>query len=747
MNCIERITRWRDRKPDHLAVWDFHTGSLTFGQLMALACNWQELLKRCGFATGDTVLLVGSANARCYAASLAVIGLGGRLMFVEPNLADASVDYAISVARPRFLITTAKSRLSPLSSESLTTIQHHLLLEAADNLGASDDLTVVDVAPDSCATITFTAGTQGRPKGVIRTHKYTLELVDLLTEGGCRDAYDEPDLTVFPAVGMLHLFSGRGTISISETASSKELNAAAKFAARALPRTLTANPTFLKKISDMQGFESLEAIYIGGSSADVSLVEYVCNRWPAAAVTHVFGCREAEPIALVDAREAIAKAKALGELKLRYLGEPLPFLKTLQTDKGLWVSGPNVSAEALIDPSRGITPTPDENTGYAWHLTGDRIEVRDDGWYWSGRASQSLDIFNLEQQAYQILGHTCAFVTENRFGAKLLFTENCPKDKGKVLAALPGIAGVVKSTMRYDKLRTDRIDRRATIRPSLKLKRWHLFLSERANLIGISMIAAGPAFGGFALNDKISNLILAILSFIFVAAGLVLARIMDECKDFEKDCVINPSRPLPRALLSATEMRLGVHTLTVVMTMIAFALAYLQATWAAIMGLGATLYLLLMEREFFVGERLAKSPIIYAFVHQLLIVPLYLLPLLAVPRNVELSPTLMAGFVVANLGGSMAYEISRKLSPSVATNAGTYLQVYGPRLTSYLLMACGIATAVGSASMHTISLGAPAAAVFLAIVIYWRRHPEKYRLVESASLLVGLTNLWALTIL
>ena len=751
MNCIERIVRWHDRDPNKLAVWDIHAETTSFSQLIDWAASWQQAISSNGFSCGGTVLLVAEPCAATYAAAIAIIGLGGRLMFIEPDRLTPAMDYAISLARPSILISPRQLRLQEDGPESLRAVKQTLTIDFTKYEPSNCQFQVVDVEPDDGAMISFTSGSQGRPKGIIRTHKHTLELVDLLTEGGCRDAFEEPDLTIFPAIGILHLFSGRGTITVPQNANQSALKACIKFSAKMLPRTLTANPGFFKRLdlnSLTQGFESLEAIYIGGGLADTAEIDRICRRWPGASITHVYGCLEAEPIALVDARKALEKANDLGELKLRYLGEPLPFLKTLQTKDGLWVSGPNVCAESIIDPSRGMLPLPDDNTGYPWHQTGDRIEIREDGWYWSGKISQPHEDFQLEQKAYEALGHTQAFVTTNKYGnAKLLIGENLPKDQSKLLARLPGISGLVKARIIYKTQSPDQIDRAATIRPPRTLQRWWNFLNERANPVSIAVIASGPVFGGFDIGVSASEWLLAMLSFAFVAAGLVLARIMDECKDFDKDCRINPTRPLPRGLLTVSEMRFGIHALTVVMTMIAFVLAYLQATTAAMMGLTATLYLLLMEREFFVGERLAKSPIIYGLVHQLLIVPLYLLPLLAVPRPVTLSPFVMAGFVMANLGGSMAYEISRKLKPSASKEAGTYLQYYGPKWTSLMLLACGIATVLGSISMHTIYLTVPLVILFSTMVLYWRRHPERYRLVESASLMVGLSSLWALAIL
>jgi 4-hydroxybenzoate polyprenyltransferase len=220
---------------------------------------------------------------------------------------------------------------------------------------------------------------------------------------------------------------------------------------------------------------------------------------------------------------------------------------------------------------------------------------------------------------------------------------------------------------------------------------------------------------------------------------------MDERKDLQKDLLVNPGRPLPRGLVTRRELDGAVAVLLALLVAIGAWFLSRGSVGAATAVLAVAAYLCLMDREFFVGQRLSKHPLPYAIVHQLLIVPLYVLPFLA---NDGISPidSTVIGFVLANFGVSMCFEIGRKLDPAAPERCATYLQAYGPRRTTAALAAlCGLALA-GAGLMHVLDAAWPVYAAFLAALPVIVLRPARHRIVEGLAVLQSLATLWALAL-
>ena len=109
-NSLGRIVLCRDRAPTKLATWDQTSGDVTYEQLLTLAASMQTGLMSLRFEPGDTLLLALRPSPETYALYCAVLGLGGRLMFLEPWLDVHSIDYAVQMARPKLLVTSAVLR-------------------------------------------------------------------------------------------------------------------------------------------------------------------------------------------------------------------------------------------------------------------------------------------------------------------------------------------------------------------------------------------------------------------------------------------------------------------------------------------------------------------------------------------------------------------------------------------------------------------------------------------------------------
>ncbi|GIT51150.1 MAG: hypothetical protein Ct9H300mP15_13630 [Gemmatimonadota bacterium] len=66
---------------------------------------------------------------------------------------------------------------------------------------------------------------------------------------------------------------------------------------------------------------------IGGAQTDCWTLEHGFDRWPEARWTHVYGGSEVEPVACVDAREAVAKSRGRDRFQALFVGLRFPWSK------------------------------------------------------------------------------------------------------------------------------------------------------------------------------------------------------------------------------------------------------------------------------------------------------------------------------------------------------------------------------------------------------------------------------------
>lgn len=149
--------------------------------------------------------------------------------------------------------------------------------------------------------------------------------------------------------------------------------------------------------------------------------------------------------------------------------------------------------------------------------------------------------------------------------------------------------------------------------------RWVIFLWERFNppshLIMIILFTMGTA----TLAD-ITEATSIIWGTILATIFFLRLRLFDEIKDYETDIAVNPTRPLPRGLLSIFDLKIALITLLVcealvVMTYLPMALV----TWGI-----AALWSLLMYKEFFIPDLIRPYLTTYATSHTLVTLPLTL---------------------------------------------------------------------------------------------------------------------------
>ena len=196
LNVAELYDRAVQQGGDRVAVKDARQ-SLTYRQLGDDAGRLAAALQTRGLGHGDRIAFLMANCVEYPACEYAVARIGATRVPLAVLLGDDDHVYMMNFARCRVLVYHARfaARVAALASR-LQTIelyvrigdetgalpQGHVALGTLLQAGATGSL-AVDVDPEDIASIYFTGGTTGRPKGVMLSHRswfhtYYAELLD-----------------------------------------------------------------------------------------------------------------------------------------------------------------------------------------------------------------------------------------------------------------------------------------------------------------------------------------------------------------------------------------------------------------------------------------------------------------------------------------------------------------------------------------------------------------------------------------
>lgn len=269
------------------------------------------------------------------------------------------------------------------------------------------------------------------------------------------------------------------------------------------------------------------------------------------------------------------------------------------------------------------------------------------------------------------------------------------------------------------------------------------YLKERFPVLTYLLLVGAMTSSGLSLYGPVRDSLLA--TWFASAVGLLLfffeLRLMDELKDYEKDRVAYPNRPLPRGLITLSEVRNVIGLGVVLMLILSILLAAFWSAGAGGVYFLTTAYLWLMFKEFYCGPLLSKKPFLYGFTHQAILLLLMAFPSsLAYPDEWLQPRTLWLGLTA--LGGFFTYELCRKLDPWAHPVLFTYPQAYGRFGTLFRILITASIGILGATLLHVDRICAPVMSIVVAAAIAWSLKPELHRITElmaTFGLLVSLS--------
>lgn len=283
------------------------------------------------------------------------------------------------------------------------------------------------------------------------------------------------------------------------------------------------------------------------------------------------------------------------------------------------------------------------------------------------------------------------------------------------------------------------------------MRNWFQFFKERTPFASYILITMGPALSGYALNSERSygDLLLAFIGFFLF---FLVLRMMDEYKDYDKDVLAHPGRPLPRGLIALPEFKLGITVGMISLIAFDFFLLFMGYTCSFFLYSLVIVHLWMMYKEFYVAEWINARPLLYAVTHQLILVTLCLF-CISIYRS-HYGPGEAISFSLLDwvysfsvLFAFFSYEVCRKLDTGAHPVLKTYLSVYGidgvlKIVSTLLVLHLSAISFLFKGQLNQFFFFIPIAALFICLVLL-KAKKLKFKSVELMATLNLLVFLYS----
>ncbi|TFK26460.1 acetyl-CoA synthetase-like protein [Coprinopsis marcescibilis] len=305
----------------------------------------------------------------------------------------------------------------------------HDVLNSVDEARSSlDDLgRDIHIQPEDNATVIFTSGTTGLPKGVLSTQRQFLTNVLNVLVGGFRAALrrgeDLPSKNTTPspqkaalvAVPLFHV-TGSTSYSMMATMTGMKIVLMRKWDVEEGVRLIRREnvtvaggvPSMVSDLieSSLAG-HNLEGLLFGGAPAPDSLVPRARKAYPSAIMTQGYGLTETNSIAVSAAGEdyimrpnSTGRASPVNDIKIIQNGISVPTGSAGE----VWIRGPNVMKGYWCDPDA----TQKVITADGWLRTGDLGYLDEEGFLYIKdrikdiiiRGGENIDSVSVENALY-----------------------------------------------------------------------------------------------------------------------------------------------------------------------------------------------------------------------------------------------------------------------------------------------------------------------------------------------------------
>ena len=497
MTIIDKIKDLRKQYPDNTALFDLKTGNkITFTQIDTKSDEICSYLIQKGFEKGNKIVVFVPIGIEFYLILTAIFKMGLQAVFIDPYAGIEHINKCCEMISPDGIIGSGKTLLKGFFLKGIRKIGKKInyikMMEHSEKLSIYEKnknqkkIQNEKIDGNTPALISFTSGSTGFPKIIMRTHEFLLGQHNVL-EKNLKFEKETAVYSSFPIFLLSHMATGTTTfipdLNWRKPVESDFGNIVKQITENniqniILPPAIFENIVKFCKDEKIM-LENVQKVYTGGAPVFYSLMKNIKEVFANAKIIALYGASEAEPISVLNFEDiteedienmkngdGLLAGKIVNEIELKIEElEKTPEKNKISENKGeILVRGENV-----VDGYLNIEKNSDEN----WHRTGDMGYINKKGQLiLLGRVKGRIQIeeniyypFTVET-AFSFCKNLKKSVLTSKNNKLYLFAERNPEFKGnlsedneiKGLKEKFGIFKIIETKIPMDKRHNSKTD-------------------------------------------------------------------------------------------------------------------------------------------------------------------------------------------------------------------------------------------------------------------------------------------------
>ena len=497
MTIIDKIKDLRKQYPDNTALFDLKTGNkITFTQIDTKSDEICSYLIQKGFEKGNKIVVFVPIGIEFYLILTAIFKMGLQAVFIDPYAGIEHINKCCEMISPDGIIGSGKTLLKGFFLKGIRKIGKKInyikMMEHSEKLliyEKNKNQKIIQnekIDGSTPALISFTSGSTGFPKIIMRTHEFLLGQHNVL-EKNLKFEKETAVYSSFPIFLLSHIATGTTTfipdLNWRKPVESDFGNIVKQIIENniqniILPPAIFENIVKFCKDEKIM-LENVQKVYTGGAPVFYSLMKNIKEVFANAKIIALYGASEAEPISVLNFEDiteedienmkngdGLLAGKIVNEIELKI--EELK--KTPEKNKISEIKGEIlVRGENVVDGYLNIEKNSDEN----WHRTGDMGYINKKGQLiLLGRVKGRIQIekniyypFTVET-AFSFCKNLKKSVLTSKNNKLYLFAERNPEYKGNLsedseineLKEKFGIFKIIETEIPMDKRHNSKTD-------------------------------------------------------------------------------------------------------------------------------------------------------------------------------------------------------------------------------------------------------------------------------------------------